>query len=478
MTQTYILGGISAAFVILLIVFGYLGRHQFCPTEKTGISAYLYKAGAYIAGKKWFRRFYSLKVRQTLQTMHPADDMRALQLHYYAGKLQVCMVVMVTCFSLLTLFSYVTYRDSVLQDGSRLIRGGYTDEEEPVSLLVTDEDGSSRLLKYELLARSYPDEQLEQMVSQFSEEIETLVLSDNKNTSEIYSNLNLQTTYADYPFEVDWESSDYGLVDSDGTVKNDETRQTQLVTLTAHLAYRDKEWECAFPIMVHPRKETALEQWIRQARQQLRAADEKSRTDEAFLLPGRLLGKEVSFRLSNEGREWMLAPLCIVLATLLFYMKDHDLDKELEKRRDGIERSYPEFVGKFVLLFGAGLSVRSVLQRISEGADLNEDLRLELKVLLRDLKNGISESEALTRFGKRLGSPLYIRFSSFLIGNLKKGNSDLLRLLQEEAENAFILRKNHAKKLGEEASAKLLFPMFLMLGVVMAVIIMPAFMSL
>ena len=117
-------------------------------------------------------------------------------------------------------------------------------------------------------------------------------------------------------------------------------------------------------------------------------------------------------------------------------------------------------------------------QRISEEEDLNKDLTLELKVLLRDLGNGISEAEALTRFGKRLGSPLYIRFSSFLIGNLKKGNADLLRLLQEEAENAFILRKNHAKKQGEEASAKLLFPMFLMLGVIMAVIIMPAFMSL
>ena len=167
-----------------------------------------------------------------------------------------------------------------------------------------------------------------------------------------------------------------------------------------------------------------------------------------------------------------------MLAILLFYLKDHDLEKELEKRREGIERSYPEFVGKFVLLFGAGLSVRGVLQRISEGEDLSGDLTLELKVLLRDLKNGISETEALTRFGKRLGSPLYIRFSSFLIGNLKKGNADLLRLLQEEAENAFILRKNHAKKMGEEASAKLLFPMFLMLGVVMAVIIMPAFMSL
>ncbi len=43
--------------------------------------------------------------------------------------------------------------------------------------------------------------------------------------------------------------------------------------------------------------------------------------------------------------------------------------------------------------------------------------------------------------------------------------------------SAFEQRKNMAKRLGEEAGTKLLFPLFLMLGVVMAMIVLPAFLS-
>lgn len=43
--------------------------------------------------------------------------------------------------------------------------------------------------------------------------------------------------------------------------------------------------------------------------------------------------------------------------------------------------------------------------------------------------------------------------------------------------SAFEQRKNLAKKLGEEAGTKLLLPLFLMLGVVMIMIVVPAFLA-
>ena len=42
---------------------------------------------------------------------------------------------------------------------------------------------------------------------------------------------------------------------------------------------------------------------------------------------------------------------------------------------------------------------------------------------------------------------------------------------------AFLERKNIAKRLGEEAGTKLLLPMFLMLAVVLVIVIGPAFLS-
>ena len=50
-------------------------------------------------------------------------------------------------------------------------------------------------------------------------------------------------------------------------------------------------------------------------------------------------------------------------------------------------------------------------------------------------------------------------------------------LLLEEAKEAMEERRQLAKKMGEEAGTKLLFPMILMLLVVLVILIVPAMMS-
>ena len=59
--------------------------------------------------------------------------------------------------------------------------------------------------------------------------------------------------------------------------------------------------------------------------------------------------------------------------------------------------------------------------------------------------------------------------------NLKKGSASLLPRLHEEAERALMQRIQAGRKLGEEASTKLLIPMVMMLGVVMVMVMLPAF---
>ncbi len=48
-------------------------------------------------------------------------------------------------------------------------------------------------------------------------------------------------------------------------------------------------------------------------------------------------------------------------------------------------------------------------------------------------------------------------------------------VLEAEMEAAFEQRKNLARRLGEEASTKLLLPLFMMLLIVMVMITVPAF---
>ncbi|MDE7404570.1 MAG: secretion protein F, partial [Lachnospiraceae bacterium] len=60
---------------------------------------------------------------------------------------------------------------------------------------------------------------------------------------------------------------------------------------------------------------------------------------------------------------------------------------------------------------------------------------------------------------------------------LKPGNGQLLTLLAQEADGAQEDRRNMAKKAGEEAGTRLLFPMMLMLVVVMFLVLLPAYLD-
>ena len=62
--------------------------------------------------------------------------------------------------------------------------------------------------------------------------------------------------------------------------------------------------------------------------------------------------------------------------------------------------------------------------------------------------------------------------------NLRKGSSKLGELLTQESEQAFREQINTYRKLGEEASTKLLVPMVMLLALIMVMIMLPAFGSL
>ena len=94
-----------------------------------------------------------------------------------------------------------------------------------------------------------------------------------------------------------------------------------------------------------------------------------------------------------------------------------------------------------------------------------------------ELDSGVSETVAYEHFGKRCRSIPYMKLSNLLVQNLRKGSNRIQDALRQEARTAFEDRKNMARKLGEEAGTKLLLPMMLMLGIVMVLIMIPAYFS-
>lgn len=94
-----------------------------------------------------------------------------------------------------------------------------------------------------------------------------------------------------------------------------------------------------------------------------------------------------------------------------------------------------------------------------------------------EMDSGVSELEAYRRFGEHCDLMKYKTFSTILIQNLQKGSQRMADLLEKEALEAWDERKRKARVLGEAAATKLLVPMVMMLVVVMAIIMIPAFLS-
>jgi hypothetical protein len=97
--------------------------------------------------------------------------------------------------------------------------------------------------------------------------------------------------------------------------------------------------------------------------------------------------------------------------------------------------------------------------------------------MLNEIKSGIPESDAYYNMGHRINIPVYIKLMSMLSQNVKKGTKDLLAAMETEEQAALQARKELAKKRGEEAGTKLLFPMIVLMAIVMIIVVMPAILS-
>ena len=145
---------------------------------------------------------------------------------------------------------------------------------------------------------------------------------------------------------------------------------------------------------------------------------------------------------------------------------------------------YAEFVSKLQILLSSGSTIRKSLEKMAvdykrnkEKGGENKYVYEELLLCVRKLRDGLDEAACYEYFGNRCGLVCYKKLTSLLIQNLRKGTDGILEAMDNEVRIAFEERKSVARKMGEEAQTKLIFPMMLMLTVVMLIIMIPAYMA-
>ena len=199
-----------------------------------------------------------------------------------------------------------------------------------------------------------------------------------------------------------------------------------------------------------------------------------------FLLPGEWKGKKLKWFQKNEQAG---SGLCLLLLAGIFYCAASDRNRREhaeKKRKEQLELAYPELVSKIQLMTGAGLSVRNVFRRLTEdcrreqaGGKKGNPALEEAARTWQEMENGVLERDAYEHLGERCGLAVYRELALLLEQNRKRGNAKMNELLEQEAQR----RKRTARAEGEKVSVRLLLPMGMMLVIVMALILVPAFLS-
>ena len=321
--------------------------------------------------------------------------------------------------------------------------------------------------------------------AQAEQEIRESFPGENASADRIIRPVVMKKSLVDGLITAEWLFDDYDVMNSDGTIQEEAlSPEGTVVTATVTMDYNGYEEIYEFPFCVYPRELTEKERVYHAIDDYFTAESEKTGKTE-LTLPDEAAGKTLYWKNQKKHTGFLFIALGVIAAVLI---EASARQKEAEKRKERqklLMCDYPELVNKLSLLLGAGMTVSLAWERIiglyekqrKDGVVKERPTYEEMKITFREIKDGVGERAAFEHFGERCELRPYRKLSSLIVQNLRKGSRGLTGLMEAEADEAFELRRNLAKKLGEEAGTKLLAPMLMMFGIIMVIIMVPAFMS-
>ncbi len=482
-------------FVYLIVPIGLfilflLSRDKELPSgmEESGISRAYLKMSLFVYEKVKGRvkSFSAEKIRMYLATLKQKKDLEEAEAEYFIRKISiVLMMATAGCFLSIMMCLSIGSKSYIDENGTAK-RNAFGEREYDIDLVAKNESGEEVFSgSFPVRTREFTKEEADQLFFEASDELEEIVLKNNASFDEVKSDIDLVEKVPGYPFVISWKMDNYDVVHFDGKlIEENIPKEGAIVNLTAVFSYREMKWQKEMSARILPRDYSPAERAYLEVKELLNKADEDSITKEEIRLPDEYWGQKMIWSERKTDNSMLLLALTLIGGAASYVMKDKELKKAMEERSSQMLLDYPQFVSQLVLYMGAGMTVRNIFSRLTDnyirarkaGAQ-KRYLYEELIRTTRELSIGRSEAEAYESFGLRCGGQQYTRLGTLLSQNLRKGNNELLRLLQEESKKAFEGRMDKARKLGEEAGTKLLLPMIIMLVIVMVIIMIPAYLA-
>lgn len=165
-----------------------------------------------------------------------------------------------------------------------------------------------------------------------------------------------------------------------------------------------------------------------------------------------------------------------VLGGVAYYYYGQMVSRKIEERSEELLSDFSEIVSELALLTNAGMVLREAWETVAVKG--NSAIYLEMKRVVQEIHNGMSEREAYYRFGVRCIIPEIKKFTSTILQGMTKGNQELGNMLQEQSSVIWKQKKQSVEQLAQTAETKLLLPMGIMFIGILVLIVVPIFSNL
>ena len=333
-------------------------------------------------------------------------------------------------------------------------------------------------LKYtgQIEAKKIAEDEIQNFLIKTLDQVEKSMFREGESGDRVLTGVNIPSSLQKNPINISFSTSESGVLLENGDINFDLVKEKQLITVKLLASYEGREAERNIDITLFPKlmtEEERIRLAVKDEMDNLFAGGE----NEIIEIPDEVEGHGVKVFIPKEEITGSIAGFTLLLIICLFVGFNENNKKKIKDREEELKNGYTEFVGRFVILLGAGLSVSAVWKKLEAGFASNKSLNEEIRLTLWETANGKTEREAYENFGRRIGGTQYAKLVSVITQSLKLGSGQLLARLEAELEAAMFERRNEAKVMGEMADTKLLMPMMLQLVLIMLIIMVPALMA-
>ena len=418
---------------------------------------------------------------ERLRKVNVGMESEEIEREYYSKFIMIIMLILLCALLVIPVYILSSDTKKVIQDKYFIEKGdvGSDDKSEDI---ITKIDESKKDITLDIPAKVYSEEELKKKAEEAEKFIRKNYLGSNKSSDNITKDFNFMSKIPGNAIEVKWHGDSEGYISDNGKLQSEKIEYPKQVEISATLKHNDFKKNLVFQVTIVPKKKNRSEViWDKWKEIQEMLADRTAK-QEYLQLPTEVMGHKVYYS-ENEDRSYIYIILGVILCIVSVpFLMESRLKSSIEKRNVQLKKSYPELIEKFILLISAGMGIKGAWFRITDeyvNKGDKENIKLyayeEMLVTRHHIENGMAELKAYELFGRRIGLLPYMKFSTLITQNLRKGTSDMLKILEYEAVDVMNEKKENAKILGEEASTKLLLPMMIMMVEVFAIILYAAF---